>query len=158
MKATSSSYQVTVASVLERDGRFLCVEKMVNNVLRLNQPAGRLEVGETPAQGAVRGTIAKSGYSFVPTYVVGIYEYFDVRTSTIFLRLAYTGVPFTSGPRPPRPTDKHIHAVYWLTYGELESTHERHRSPFVLQCVKDFRAGKSFPLTLVSHFPASPAS
>lgn len=156
MKATS--YQVIVASVLERDGRFLCVEEMANNVIRLDQPAGPLEVGETPAHGAVRKTLEESGYSFLPTYIVGIYEYFDVRTSTIFLRLAYTGPLLTPGPRPARPTDKHIHAVHWLTYGELESTRERHRSPFVLQCVKDFRAGKSFPLALVSHFPAFPAS
>jgi len=51
-----------------------------------------------------------SSYSFLPTYIVGIYAYFDVRTSTIFLRLAYTGALFTPGPRPARPTDKHIHA------------------------------------------------
>ncbi len=156
MKA--SSYQIIAAAVLEREGRFLCVEERVNGVLKINQPSGRLEIGETPAYAAVRKTIEESGYSFLATHMVGIYEYFDLTTSIMVLRLAYAGVLFSPRPEPARPNDPLIHAVHWLTYEEVESVRERHRSPFVLQCVKDYRAGKSYPLDLVTHFPASPAS
>lgn len=150
--------QIVAAAVLEREGRFLCVEEKVSGVLKINQPSGRLEIGETPAYAATRKTIEESGYSFLATHMVGIYEYFDITASTMVLRLAYTGVLFSPRPEPASPSDPSIHAVHWLTYEEVESMRERHRSPFVLQCVKDYRAGKAYPLDLVTHFPASPAS
>ena len=37
---------VTVAAVIERDGRFLLVEERIDGRLVLNQPAGHLEVQE----------------------------------------------------------------------------------------------------------------
>ena len=142
--------------MLEEDGRFLCIEELVEGKLKLNQPAGRLEVGETPAFGAVRETLEESGYSFSPTHLVGVYEYFHVTTGTIFLRLAYTGTVHALQGTRTRPTDALIRAVHWLTYEELEQTRNRHRSPFVMQCVTDYRAGKFYPLDLVTHFPPSP--
>ena len=36
---------VTVAAVVEREGRFLLVEEETEDGLRLNQPAGHLELG-----------------------------------------------------------------------------------------------------------------
>lgn len=155
---TPINYQVIVASVLEKGGRFLCIEELVDGSLKLNQPGGRLEVGETPAHGAVRETLEESGYSFLPTHLIGIYEYFDVKSRNIFIRLAYTGAVFAPMRVLARPSDSDIHAVHWLTYEELKQLRERHRSPFVMQCVMDYRAGKSYPLDLVTHFSPSPVS
>lgn len=45
---------VTVAAIAERDGRFLIVEEHTSAGLRLNQPAGHLEAGETLAQAVAR--------------------------------------------------------------------------------------------------------
>lgn len=149
------SHQVIVASVLERGGRYLCIEEWVEGELRINQPSGRLEIGETPADAAVRETLEESGYSFMPTHIVGVYEYFHIMSYTIYLRLAYTGALFVPDNRRARPEEPSIESVRWLTYEQLERTRERHRSPFVLQCVKDYRDGKAYPLDLVRHFPAS---
>ncbi len=38
---------VTVAAVIERDGFFLMVEEETVDGVRLNQPAGHLEAGDT---------------------------------------------------------------------------------------------------------------
>ena len=154
MKAVN--YRVIVASVLENHGRYLCIEEKIAGDLKLNQPSGRLEVGESAAHGAVRETFEESGYSFLPTHIVGIYEYFDAHTSTIFLRIAYTGALFTPHGAATRGADPEITAVHWLTYEELERSRARHRSPCVLRCVSDYCSGKSYPLDLIAHSPAFP--
>lgn len=151
------TYQVIVASVLERHGQYLCVEEPFNGEIKLNQPAGKLEIGEAPAHGAVRETFKETGHSFLPTNIVGIYEYYDIRISTIFLRIAYTGALFNPQRRASNVSDRQIAAVRWLTYEELQASQERHRSPYVLRCVADHRARKAYPLDLICHFPAFPA-
>ena len=52
---------VTVAAIIEREGRFLLVEEETRYGPRLNQPAGHLEGGETVAAGAVRETLEETG-------------------------------------------------------------------------------------------------
>lgn len=152
---TTIRHKIIVASVLKQDGCFLCIEEMVDGALKLSQPAGRLEPGETPMQAAVRETLEESGYSFLPTHLVGIYDYYHSPTGTIFLRLAYTGAVFApQGPVTHR-TDPSIHAVHWLTYEQLDRTRARHRNPFVMQCVHDYLLGKLYPLDVVTHFPVS---
>lgn len=154
---TAIRHRIIVASVLERGGRFLCVEEMVDGLLKLSQPAGKLEVGETPIQGAVRETREESGYSFLPTHLVGIYEHYCSATQTIYLRLAYTGGVFAPEGPLTQPTDPSIHAVHWLTYEQLDRARARHRNPFVMQCVDDYLLGRWFPLDMVTSFlPARP--
>ena len=45
---------VTVAAIIEHEGRFLLVEEQAADGLRLNQPAGHLEQGEALSQAVVR--------------------------------------------------------------------------------------------------------
>jgi len=57
---------VTVAAIIERDGRFLLVEEETAEGLMLNNPAGHLEPGESPAQGCARETLEETGHRFLP--------------------------------------------------------------------------------------------
>jgi 8-oxo-dGTP pyrophosphatase MutT (NUDIX family) len=57
---------VTVASVLERDGRFLLVEEETEYGIRYNQPAGHLECGESLLDAAVRETLEETAYTLRP--------------------------------------------------------------------------------------------
>ena len=65
--------RVTVAAVIERDGRFLLVEEETPDGLRLNNPAGHLEPGEAPAEGCARETLEETAHGFTPTALVGVY-------------------------------------------------------------------------------------
>ena len=64
---------VTVAAVIEQDGRFLLVEEHTADGLRLNNPAGHLDPGESPAQGCAREAMEETAWHFTPTALVGIY-------------------------------------------------------------------------------------
>ena len=140
--------QIIVAAVLERHGRFLFVEEMVNGVLCLNQPSGRLEIGESVANGAVRETWEEAGVRFTPTSLVGIYDWYSPKSKNRYLRFAFTGTVIDWGDG--RPHDPAIQKVSWLNRTELAEQKARHRSPFVFACVDDFLAGTRYPLGVVT--------
>lgn len=142
--------QIIVASVLESAGRFLLIEENVDGVLCLNQPAGRLEVGETVTEGAIRETLEESGVRFLPQYLVGIYDWYSQKHATRFLRIAFTGPIEDMGNSVPR--DPNIVRVSWLTHAQAMTQAVRHRSPFVLACIEDHLRGVRYPLDLVRHF------
>ena len=49
---------LTVAAIVERDGRFLLVEERINGARVLNQPAGHVEDGEALLAAVCRETRA----------------------------------------------------------------------------------------------------
>ena len=53
---------VTVATVVDRGGRFLLVEEYSNGHKVLNQPAGHLEPNETLVEGACREVLEETGW------------------------------------------------------------------------------------------------
>jgi 8-oxo-dGTP pyrophosphatase MutT (NUDIX family) len=140
---------VTVAAVIERDGRFLLVEEHTPEGLRLNNPAGHLDPGESPAQGCARETLEETAHPFTPTALVGIYlSRFQRGDEDItYLRFAYCGE--VGAPDPARALDTGIVRTLWLTADEIRQSTDRHRSPLVLQCMEDYLAGKRYPLELV---------
>ena len=48
---------ITVASIIEKDGKYLFVEELVENKKVLNQPAVHLEENETLEEACVRETL-----------------------------------------------------------------------------------------------------
>ena len=147
---------VTVAAVIERDGRFLLVEEQTPEGLRLNNPAGHLEVGESPQQGAVREAQEETARMFVPDRFLGVYLSRFQRAATgedvTYLRLAFGG---TAGERDPsRALDDGIVQTVWMTLDEVRASRERHRSGLVLRCIEDFSAGRRFPLDAVYADPS----
>ena len=65
--------RVTVAAVIEQDGRYLLVEENTADGLRLNTPAGHLEPGESPQDGAVREALEETARVFTPSALLGVY-------------------------------------------------------------------------------------
>jgi len=139
---------VTVAAVIERDGRFLFVEEIANGRRVLNQPAGHLDPGESLAQAAAREVLEETAHRFVPTGLVGIYRWRYEQEDVTFLRFAFHGS--VGGVEQGRALDKEIVALAWLTPDELAARRAEHRSPLVAQCVSDYLAGRSFPLEILS--------
>ena len=142
---------VTVAAIIEREGRFLLVEEHTPEGLKLNNPAGHLDPGESPQQGAVREALEETGRVFMPDRVVGIYLARFQRPArgedVTYLRFAFGGR--AGEPDPARALDTGIVRTLWMTLDEVRASQERHRSALVLRCIEDFVAGKSYPLDLV---------
>ena len=143
---------MTVAAIIERDGRFLLVEEHTPEGLRLNNPAGHLDPGESPLQAVVREALEETACVFTPDRLVGVYLSRFQRPATsedvTYLRFAYGGT--VSAADPTRTLDDGIVRTLWMTPEELRAGRERHRSPLVLRCIEDWLAGRQHPLDLVS--------
>jgi len=138
----------TVATIVVRDGRFLVVEEQTRAGIRINQPAGHLEAGETLAAAAARETLEETGFRVTPTALVGIYRWQAPETGAAFIRFAFAADVIAHDA--DRARDEGIVRALWLPYDELVAQRARHRSPLVLRCVDDYRAGYRRPLDLVT--------
>ena len=144
---------VTVATVVVRDGRLLVVEEQVNGALVLNQPAGHLEPDESLVDAALRETREETGWDVRLTAFVGAYQWKAPLSSNNpgrhYLRFAFAAEPVEHDPA--RPLDTGIVRALWMTPAELEAARSRHRSPLVWQVVADHLAGRRHPLSLLQH-------
>lgn len=141
---------VTVAAVIEQNGRFLLVEEHTADGLRLNNPAGHLDCGETPEQACTREALEETSYAFSPTALIGVYLSRQPQThadAITYLRFAFCGK--LGAPDPTRQLDVGIVRTLWLTLAEIRAAQARLRSPMVLCCIEDYLAGKRYPLQLV---------
>ena len=146
----------TVAAIIEHEGRYLLVEEHTPEGLRLNNPAGHLDPGESPVQAVAREALEETACPFEPTALVGVYLSRFVRPQTgedvTYLRFAFCGR--VGAAEPERPLDAGIVRTLWLSPEEVRASTARHRSPLVLRCIEDHLAGRRYPLELV-HTDAS---
>ena len=138
---------VTVAAVIERDERFLMVEEAIEGRVVFNQPAGHLERDESLVEAARREVLEETAWHFRPEAVVGLYLYAPHASERSYLRVCFCGS--CEDHRPERGLDKEILRAPWLSREELLAQRERLRTPMVLRCIDDYRAGHAFPLDLL---------
>ncbi len=147
---------VTVAAVIERDGHYLLVEEETAEGLMLNNPAGHVELGESPIAAVVRETLEETMRAFTPAAFLGVYLARFVRPARLedvtYVRLAFSGA--VGEEIAGRTLDDGIRRTLWMTEAELAACTDRHRSPLVLQCVRDFAAGRRLPLDTVFTHPS----
>ena len=141
---------VTVAAVLECDGKFLLVEEETDEGIRFNQPAGHLECRESLTDAVIRETLEETGYRFVPQYLIGVYNWRNEVRDVTYLRFAFAGE--IAGHDAQRALDAGIIAARWLTMDEIRALETRHRSPLIMRCIEDWQAGKRYPLDLIAHY------
>ncbi len=141
---------VTVAAVVERDGRFLLVEEETEDGLRFNQPAGHLDEGESLLAACAREALEETAWNFTPTALVGVYQWPRPQRDITYLRFAFAGE--LGAHEAGRVLDEGILRAVWLTPEEIRASADRHRSPLVWQCVSDWLAGRRFPLDLIRHY------
>ncbi len=143
---------VTVAAIAEQGGRYLLVEEHTPEGLRLNNPAGHLDPGESLLQAVVRETLEESARAFTPTALLGVYLSRFVRPASgedvTYVRFAFCGT--VGEPLPGRALDPGIVRTLWQTPDELRASAHRHRSPLVLRCLEDHLAGRRHPLALLA--------
>ena len=141
---------VTVAALVERDGRFLLVEEETEDGLRLNQPAGHLDEGESLVAACAREALEETAWGFRPTALVGIYQWQRPQRDVTYLRFAFSGE--LGAHDAGRALDAGIRRALWMTPDEIRACADRHRSPLVMACLSDFLAGRRFPLDLLRHY------
>lgn len=140
---------ITVATLIERDGRFLMVEEYADgSTLVYNQPAGHLDEHETLAAAAIRETLEETAWEVEVNAIVGVYYWTHPRGDT-FIRTCFAGTALHH--HPDQALDHGIERALWLTRDEIAQLGPRLRSPMVLRCIDDYRAGKRYPLDLFSY-------
>lgn len=149
----------TVAAIIEQDGKFLLVEEHTPDGLRLNNPAGHLDEGESPMLACARETLEETMHLFTPTQLLGVYLSRFQRPATplsvaqdiTYLRFAFCG---TLGVvQAGRSLDTGIVRTLWLTPDQIRASTARHRSPLVIQCMDDYLCGQRYPLSLIHTDP-----
>lgn len=138
---------VTVATIVVRDGRLLMVEERAQGRLVFNQPAGHLEPDETLLDAALRETREETGWDVRLTAFVGAYQWKASETGRHYLRFAFAAEPVRHDPE--RPLDDGIVQTHWLTPAELQQARDRHRSPLVWHAVEDYLGGRRYPLDML---------
>ena len=138
--------RVTVAALVENEGRFLLVEEHTAQGIVLNQPAGHLEDGENLLDAVVRETREETAWGFEPVGLVGIYRWRVPHDGRTYLRFCFHG--YCTDHAAEQALDEGILGVRWMTREELVLD-GRLRSPMVLTCLDHCLAGRSYPLDLL---------
>ena len=140
---------VTVAAIVQRDSRFLCVEETAAGRLVINQPAGHLEAGESLVEAAVRETLEETAWHVTVNALSGIYLWQNPVCGRAYLRVSF--VASCRAHDGDRSLDEGIERALWLTRDEIAAAGDRLRSPMVLRSVDDYLAGQRYPLDLLNH-------
>ena len=138
----------TVAAITERDGKFLLVKEKVGGEIVFNQPAGHLNPGESLIEAVIRETLEETQYEFTPTGLQGIYRLAPEQASdSTYLRYAFRG---NTGMNLDGRLDDGIISAEWMSYDDIQSCREQHRSPLVMQCIDDYLHLQPYPLDIFS--------
>lgn len=140
--------RVTVAAVVERNGRFLMVEETSGGRLVINQPAGHLEDQESLIEAAYRETLEETAWHVRPESVIGIYLWRHPIKRLTFLRIAFSAK--TLQHDPDRVLDIGIERALWLSRADLLAREKQLRSPLVMRTLDDYLAGTRYPLSVVA--------
>lgn len=155
---------VTVAAVIERkvngQSEFMLVEELTRDGLKLNNPAGHLDPGESPIEGCAREALEETAHLFKPTALVGVYLSRFEKVSRdglesediTYLRFAFCGE--LGALQSGRELDEGIVRTVWMTPDEIRASADRHRSPLLVRCMEDYLAGRRYPLSLITTDPS----
>ncbi len=138
----------SVATVVLRDDHFLMVEERDGDRVVFNQPAGHLDAGESLFDAAVRETLEETGWQVTLTDLLGVYHY-EAPNGVTYIRHCFVAQPLAHFPE--RPLDTPIIAMHWLPADTILAPGFPARSPIVLRCLRDYLAGRRYPLGVIQH-------
>jgi ADP-ribose pyrophosphatase YjhB (NUDIX family) len=138
----------TVAAIAEHDGKFLLVKEKIKNEIVFNQPAGHLNPDESLIDAVIRETLEETQYEFFPDKLQGIYRLVTGEDSDLtYIRFLFRG---KIGCNLGGKLDDGIISAQWMSYDEIRSCKEQHRSPLVMQCIDDYLNNEPYPLDILS--------
>ena len=141
---------ITVASIVQKEDKFLFVEEYVKKKLVINQPAGHLEENESLQEACIRETLEATGYLVEALYLVGIYHEYSSVNRDMWLRFCFACKVIKKVEN--YKIDNEIHNVIWLTEKEFNlKPDDTHRSNMVKKSLQDFILGKEYKTQLISY-------
>jgi ADP-ribose pyrophosphatase YjhB (NUDIX family) len=143
---------VTVATVIEHEGRYLLVEERdkTSGALVFNQPAGHLEPGESLSAAALRETVEETGWEVELLGILGIALYNAAANGITYYRTTFVAKPLRQLENTALDPD--IHAIHWLDYQAVLANSARMRSVMVISDIETHRCGTLYPLELIKDF------
>ena len=139
---------VVVAAIIRQDDRYLLVEEHTEegNIV-LNQPAGHLEQDETLIDAVKREVLEETAWQFQPESLTGVYLRTDPASGITYLRFCFFGS--CSHHDDQRALDTDIIRTLWMDCDQMEAASDRMRSPLVIQCLRDYLSGQSYPIEML---------
>ena len=142
-----------VGAIIEKDGKILLVkEKKELAKGKWNHPAGWLEVGENPFEAVSREVKEEAGLDFSPEYILGIYSLSKEsgpESGHHGVKIIFIGG--ISGNKENFIKDE-IAETKWFTPEEIDNMDaDTLRDVDIKTMVKDYFAGKKYPLELLTH-------
>lgn len=144
-----------VGAIIEKGGKILLVrETTEKDKNKWNHPAGWIEVSEDPIKAVKREVKEEAGLHFAPTHILGVYSLvrkdlkkkFNVTPHPI--KIIFVG-------KISKKTTKHsneISETKWFLPKEIAKMDKNTlRDLDIKKMVKDYFAGKRYPLELLTH-------
>lgn len=128
---------ITVATVIEQDGKFLMVEEGTKEAPVYNQPAGHMENGETLIEAAIRETLEETCWHVRVTGFLGVSQYVAKKTGTTYVRHSFVASPINFDEKATRDPD--INEALWMTYENILEQSANLRSPLVINDIQRYR-------------------
>ena len=136
----------TVATIIEKDQKFLMVEEDAEGKIVINQPAGHIEANESISDAALRETLEETRWQVKLTHFVGIYTY-EAPNGITYYRFCFAADAVKHHPN--LPLDTGIIDAHWLSLEMIRQQSERWRSPLVIRCLEDYANGQRMPLSII---------
>lgn len=146
---------LTVAAIVEDNGKFLLVEENSEGKIVLNQPAGHVEEGESLHAAVIRETLEESGRHFKPEAISGFYRWRNPDNGITYLRIAFCGR--CSERDRDIELDSDIITTHWMTLETLKARSADLRSPLVLLGYQDYLAGQRYPIDIINELAEFPS-
>ena len=143
----SDNIHLTVACVVPKNGRYLMVREIRNDLELYNQPAGHVEPGEELVDAAIRETLEETAWLVEPTGVISFSTYTAPSNGVTYYRLAL--LCEAKSFDDTLELDDDIEEALWLGYEEILARRSQLRSDMVIQAIDDYRAGIIYPLALL---------
>ena len=154
---------IVISALVVRDDKVLLIkENHEPDKGKWNMPAGKLDVAESLTDGVIREVYEETGLKFIPTALLGVHSVFrphvekSASSKISVLRICFLGE--TEGDISLEHGDaengvEEISDYVWLTPQEiLDMDNIELRYHDIKDFVRDFVAGKAYPIDLVRHF------
>jgi len=147
-----------VGAIIEKDGKIFLVkesQKKGPDEGKWNHPAGWIEVGEDLKGGVKREVEEETGFSFIPTHILGIYSLvrkdLEKQLGQIHhpIKIIFIG---RISEEKIRELEEDVSETKWFTPEEIEKMDTATlRDLDIKTMVKDYFSGKKYPLGLLTH-------